>query len=77
MHQRMQVSALLHEARCAEEKSDMSRHDALQHFAGVLDDTVLALEERIAGFRRRCSSTATQRGGIGQPRRPLGTPWAS
>jgi hypothetical protein len=50
MLQRLRVSALLHEARRAGAAGDPSRQDALEYLAGAIDDTVLALEERIAGF---------------------------
>lgn len=50
MLQRLRVSALLHEARRAGAAGDPSRQDALEYFVGAIDDTVLALEERIAGF---------------------------
>ncbi len=50
MQQRLRASALLREARRAGAAGDPSRQDALEYFAGAIDDTVLALEERIAGF---------------------------
>ncbi len=50
MLQRLRVSALLREARRAGAAGDLSRQDTLECLAGAIDDTVLTLEERIAGL---------------------------
>lgn len=50
MQERQRALALLHEARRAGAAGCLSRQDNLECWAGAIDDTVLALEERIAGL---------------------------
>jgi hypothetical protein len=64
MQQRLRTLALVHEALCAGAAGDLSRQDALEYFAGAIDDTVLGLDERIAGFPPASPQAAVIQAGL-------------